>query len=134
MTQPASFQLSALPEDYAILKFPVQSAVPAWATMGSFHSVTRTSEELSVVTALAHIPPELLENLANRWRVFKVCGPFALNEVGVLAALAAPLANAGVSVFVVSTYDTDYLLVNEKQFETAVSAWSRSGQRVSGRI
>ena len=131
MTHPGSFNLSLLPEDYAILTLPAASPAPAWAMAGSFFSITRTSEELSVVTAMQNVPPELQRNVSSRWRAFKVHGPFALNEVGVLAALAAPMANAGISIFVDSTYATDYLLVNAAQVEPAVSALSCSGNQVS---
>jgi uncharacterized protein len=64
------------------------------------------------------------------WRALKVAGRFALSEVGVLAALAAPLATASVSLFVISTFDTDYLLVSEKQLPAAIAALIGAGHRI----
>ena len=60
----------------------------------------------------------------------KVAGPFALSAVGVLAALATPLAKASISLFVISTFDTDYLLVSEKQLHAAIAALRDAGHRV----
>ena len=134
MAKPTSFTLSPLPEHYAILKFPAESPMPDWAMTDGFFSITRTSDELSVVTPLRNVPQDLLRNFPSPWRVFKVHGPFALNEVGVLASLAAPLAQAGISIFVISTHDTDYLLVNVKTFEAAMSALLRAGHRVAGSV
>ena len=67
---------------------------------------------------------------ATRWRALRVHGPFALSEVGVLAALSAPLAEARISIFVVSTYDTDYLLVQSEQLDRAIEALRRASHQV----
>jgi hypothetical protein len=64
------------------------------------------------------------------WRVLKVHGPFALSEIGVLAALAAPLARAKISLFAVSTFDTDYLLVSDKKLDAATAALRAAGHGV----
>jgi len=68
------------------------------------------------------------------WRALQVKGPFALSEIGVLAALAAPLAEAKVSLFAISTFDTDYLLVSEKQLHTALAALRHAGHRIAGSV
>jgi uncharacterized protein len=128
MTNDRSFTLSVLPEKYRILKFPPDSPMPAWAEAGEFFSVTRTSEELSIVTACKNVPAEV--KVSGKWRALKVHGPFALDEVGVFALLAVPLASAGISIFVISTYDTDYLLVNAEQCDAAVSVLRNAGHRV----
>ena len=65
------------------------------------------------------------------WRVLKLEGPFGFSEVGVLVSVAGPLAGAGVSVFAVSTYDTDYVLVKEEQLRPAVAALRGRGHEVS---
>jgi len=123
-----SFELSLLPETFAICRLSPEAVVPEWATRGQFFSITRTREELSVIAETAFVPENLLPKLS--WRVMKVHGPFNLSEVGVLAALVAPLAGAGVSVFTISTFDTDYLLVQCIQLREAITAFRHAGHTV----
>ena len=114
-----SFELSLLAETFTICHLAADAAVPEWATQGQFFSITRTSEELSVIVDTALVPAGLRTKIT--WRAMKVHGPFDLSEVGVLAALVQPLADAGVSVFAVSTFDTDFLLVQCSQLREAIS-------------
>jgi hypothetical protein len=123
-----SFELSLLAETFTICHLAADAAVPEWATRGQFFSITRTSEELSIIVEAALVP-ELLRTEVS-WRVMKVHGPFDLSEVGVLAALVQPLAAAGVSVFAVSTLDTDYLLVQRSQLREAVTGLRNAAHRV----
>jgi uncharacterized protein len=122
------FDLSVLPQTLAIVRLSADAPVPPWATQGAFFSVTRTRDELSVVCAAAQVPPGIAKE--TEWRALKVAGPFALSEVGVLAALAGPLAKASVSLFVISTFDTDYLLVSEEQLHAAMAALKDSGHHI----
>ena len=123
-----SFELSLLAETFTICHLAADAAVPEWATQGQFFSVTRTSEELSVIAETALVPDRLRTELS--WRVMKVHGPFDLSEVGVLVSLVAPLAAAGVSVFAVSTFDTDYLLVQCSQLREGVTALRNAAHTV----
>ena len=122
------FELSLLPERFAIVRLAPDAPVPFWAAQGSFFSITRTAEELSIVTAARNIP-EGVQKRAD-WRAWKVHGPFALSEIGVLSALAVPLAGAKISLFVISTFDTDYLLVNAEHLQAAVAALKKAGHQV----
>ncbi len=65
------------------------------------------------------------------WRCLRVLGPLGFGMTGVLASLSGPLASSGVSIFVVSTYETDYLMVQERDLERAVDALTRAGHRVA---
>jgi hypothetical protein len=121
----STFTLSLLPKVFAICKLPADSAVPQWAAQGSFCSVTRTSDELSIVAEFELVPEDIRPEIV--WRILKVRGPFDLSVVGVLASLVAPLAEAGLSVFTVSTFDTDYLLTQTGQLHAAVDALRRAG-------
>jgi hypothetical protein len=123
-----SFELSLLPETFAIYRLAPEAVVPEWATQGQFFSITRTSEELSVIAETALVPARM--RTAVSWRVMKVHGPFDFSEVGVLASLVAPLAAAGVSVFTISTFDTDYLLVQCIQLREAVAGLRNAGHTV----
>jgi hypothetical protein len=122
------FDLSVLPGTFAMVRLAADAPLPAWATHGSFFSVTRTDDELSIVCLAAQVPSGI--SGAGGFRALKVKGPFALTEVGVLAALAVPLAEAKVSVFAISTFDTDYLLVSEKQLHAAIAALRSAGHRI----
>jgi hypothetical protein len=113
---------------YAIAKFPCDAAIPAWATVSEFFSVTRTLEELSVVTGEASVPTEL--KASRGWRMLKVHGPFKFDETGVVSALANPLARVGVGIFVISTFDTDYLLVQHEEIPVAVETLEHAGHRI----
>ncbi len=121
-------ELSLLPERFAISRLAAESPIPAWATQGPFFSVTRTGDELSVVTELSRVPVGVQSQPG--WRVLKVHGPFVLSEIGVLAALAMPLAEAKISLFAVSTFDTDYLLVASETLAAAVAALERAGHTI----
>ena len=123
-----SFELSLLAETFAICRLAPDAAVPEWATQGQFFSLTRTSDELSVITETAFVPERW--RTAVSWRVMKVHGPFDFSEVGVLASLVGPLAAAGVSVFTISTFETDYLLVQCGQLRDTVAGLRNAGHTV----
>jgi hypothetical protein len=122
------FDLIVLPDSLVIVRLSPDAALPPWATQGAFFSVTRTGEELSIVCVARQIPPGVAAEAG--WRALKVAGRFALSEVGVLASLAAPLAKASISLFVISTFDTDYLLISEKQLPAAVAALREAGHHI----
>ena|SRR5712664_3597137 len=122
------FDLTVLPGHFAMTRLAAEAPLPSWATHGDFFSITRTRDELSIVCRADQVPNGIAAEAG--WRALKVAGPFALSEIGVLSALAAPLAKAKVSLFAISTFDTDYLLVNEKQLLAAVAALKGAGHRV----
>ena len=127
---PRLLTLSLLTGRYAVAKLPAGVAIPESATQGEFFSVTRTADELSLVTAERNVPAGA--NVAEGWRVFKVHGPLEFSEVGVLASLTESLARENVAVFVVSTFDTDYLLVREESLRAAIAALQRVGHQLLG--
>ena len=122
------FDLTVLPKPLAMVRLAGDAALPDWATRDAFFSVTGTGEELSIVCRADRVPSVVPAE--KGWRALKVKGPFALSEVGVLAPLASTLADAKVSLFAISTFDTDYLLVSEKQLPAAVAALRSAGHRV----
>ena len=123
-----SFELSLLAETFTICRLAPVAVVPEWATRGQFFSITRTSDELSVIAETALVPERLRTDVS--WRALKVQGPFDFSEVGVLAALVGPLATAAVSVFTISTFETDYLLVQRIQLREAVAGLRNAGHTV----
>ncbi len=122
------FELTLLPERFAISRLVADAPIPAWATQGPFFSVTRTGDELSIVSELSRVPVGVQSQPG--WPVFKVHGPFVLSEIGVLSALAAPLAEAKISLFAVSTFDTDYLLVAVETLPAAIHALGQAGHTI----
>ena len=120
--------LTVLPETLAICRLSVDVAVPEWAMIGEFVSITHTAAELSIVCAEANVP---LDVKADRgWRALKVAGPLDFALTGVLAALADPLARAHMSIFAISTFDTDYLLVQGHNLTRACEVLQQAGHVV----
>jgi uncharacterized protein len=122
--------LSPLPGRWAVCRLHAEAAVPAWAEGGSFFSATRTREELSIVCEEAAVPEGV--KAERGWAALRLHGPIPFATTGVLASLAAPLAAAGISLFALSTFDTDYLLVKAESLAAAVSALRKSGFEVRG--
>jgi hypothetical protein len=114
---------------FAVCRLGAEAPIPSWATAGSFFSITRTADELSVVCGQDAVPEGVVGE--RGWRCLRVAGTMPFSVVGVLASLAAPLAEAGISVFAVSTFDTDYLLVKEKDLTAALDTLRRQGHAVS---
>jgi len=113
--------LSLLPETLAVARLPAGAALPGWIDWSDpFVTVSRTRDELSVVCPEARLPPGF-EEAERGWRGFKVEGPLDFALTGILARLAAPLAEAGISIFAISTFDTDYLLVRSGDLAAATT-------------
>jgi hypothetical protein len=117
--------LLVLEGTFAVRRLGRDVSVPPWATAGVFASITRTPDELSVVCAEEAVPDWV--KCERGWRCLRVAGTIEFSVVGVLAVLAVPLAEAGLSVFAVSTFDTDYLLVKDKDLAAALDALRRAG-------
>jgi hypothetical protein len=122
-------RLELLPGTYAVCRLEAAEPVPGWAGAGPFVSMTRTEAELSVVCPEGAVPAEVRKEPG--WRCLRVVGPLGFGMTGVLASLAGPLASSGVSIFVVSTYDTDYLMVQDRDLERGKDALERAGHTVA---
>lgn len=109
--------LSILPEKLGICRLDKNSPVPDWTEKISFCSIARTKDELSIVCPQDKIPAGVL--VEKNWRAFKVEGPLGFSLTGIVASLSKPLAEAEISIFYISTYETDYLLAEEKNFAKA---------------
>ncbi|MDQ3704854.1 MAG: ACT domain-containing protein [Chloroflexota bacterium] len=121
--------LAVLPGTYAVCRLDGAAAVPAWATSGDFFSVTRTADELSVVCEQGVVPQGVL--CEGSWRCLKVQGPLDFSLTGILASLAVPLAEVSISIFALSTYDTDYIMVKATDLGGAVAVLSGSGHTIT---
>ena len=120
--------LSLLSDTYAICRLGPEADIPSWALAGDFCSVTRTIEELSLV-CLQEVVPEGTR-CEKGYRCLKVGGPLDFSLTGILNSLTIPLAEAGISVLAISTFDTDYLLVKESQVDRAIQELVHAGHQV----
>jgi hypothetical protein len=120
--------LSLLPDTLAVCRLAPDADVPAWAWTGEPASVTRTRDELSIVCRADAVPGDVCAE--GGWRCLKVQGPLDFALTGILAALTAPLAAAGIALFAISTYDTDYLLVKAEMLDRAAEVLRGAGHRV----
>ncbi len=125
---PRRLTISTLPGRLAVCGLDPGEPVPAWATTGPLISVTRTGEEVSVVCAEAAVPDGV--KCEKGWRCLRIRGPLSFTETGVLSSLAAPLARAGISIFVVSTYGTDNILVKEELLGMAQAVLASEGHTI----
>ncbi len=120
--------LTLLPGTVAICRLDACAEIPSWACKGDFFSITRTAHELSIICPQESVPAGVRRE--KGYRCFKVKGPLDFASTGILDLLTTPLAQAGVSVFAVSTFDTDYLLVKQEQTKKAIVALSEAGHHV----
>ena len=120
--------LSVVDGIFAVCKLSADATIPAWATAGHFFSITRTADELSIVCDQDAIPEGVIGE--RGWRCLRIAGTMPFSVVGVLALLTSPLAEAGISVFAVSTFETDYLFVKAEDLERAVDVLRRRGHSI----
>lgn len=132
--QALSLTLLVLPGELAVVRLPPDAHVPPWAftaAPGALWSMTRTDEEVSLVRAAEAVPSDA--RAERGWRSLRIAGTIDLGLTGVLASVLAPLGEAAISIFAVSTYDTDYVLVREHALESAIDALRAAGHEVRER-
>jgi len=120
--------LSVLPGRLALCRLGPDEPIPGWVFSASFWSITRTDEEVSLLVPEESVPSSWTAK--KGWCCLKVLGPLDLSLTGVLASLMTPLAQAEVSTLAISTYDTDYLLVRNKDVDRAKEVLTGNGHRV----
>jgi hypothetical protein len=121
--------LELLADTLAICRLDAGAAVPTWTAQSSgFLTVSRTAEELSITALQRAVPADV--SCERDYRALRVRGPLPLNLVGILTSIADPLAEVGLSICAISTYDTDYVLVKARDLEAALRALERAGHQV----
>ena len=128
MTQQAH-QLEQLPEALVVVRLAPGAEIPVWAESSSILSITATATETSLVCAARGVPPKAVQH--GPLTGFAVKGPLDLSLVGVLHQLLGPLVEEQISVFTLSTYDTDWILVRQADEDRAAEAWRRDGHEVT---
>jgi hypothetical protein len=124
-----TYTLNRYPETLAVVRLPAGAELPAWAEASSLLSITATATETSVVCAGRNVPTKTRHQ--KPFTAFEVQGPLDLALTGVLAALLTPLAEAGISVFTLSTFDTDWILVPTAEADRAEEEWRRRGHETA---
>ncbi len=113
---------------FAVCQLASSDSIPSWATVGNLVSITRTGDELSIVCSQDAVPAGV--KCERGWRALRVVGSMEFSAVGVLASLVGPLAEAGISIFALSTFDTDYLLVKQQTLDAAAAALKHHGHAI----
>jgi hypothetical protein len=119
-----------LPGTYAIVRLAPDAPVPGWAAKGDFISITRTAGELSIVCPTDILPSDV--HSPQRWVCLKLEGPFPFSQTGVLLSFIEPLSTKDVPIFALSTYDTDYVLIQE-EFAWAIDVLREAGHELRPR-
>ena len=122
-------ELEQFPEQIAVVRLGPGAEVPGWAESSSVFAVIATARETTVVCAGRSVPRKAKQ--AGPFTAFAVVGTLDFALTGVLAGLLAPLAEEQISVFTLSTYDTDWILVPRDDAERAAEAWRRRGHTVA---
>jgi hypothetical protein len=126
---PGTFVLEQFPEKIAVVRLAPGAEVPTWAESSSLFSITATARETSLVCAARSVPKKAQQ--AGPFTAFAVRGPLDFALTGVLARLLEPLADAEISVFTISTFDTDWILVPVALADRAAEEWRSSGHEVA---
>jgi hypothetical protein len=130
--KPETFKLNRYPETLAVVRLGPGTEVPKWAESSSLFSITATATETSIVCAARSVPKKSVHQ--RPFTAFEVQGPLDFALTGVLAELLAPLAAAEISVFTLSTFDTDWILVPGDKADAAAEEWRRSGHEVTAAV
>jgi len=115
-----------LERTYSIYRFRSESDLPGWIYSSEFYSITKTEDEISLVAVQNGLIPEGV--LCNRdWRILKIEGPLDSSLIGIIAEITSILAEKNISVFTISTYETDYILVKQHDLDRGIEALKEKG-------
>lgn len=120
--------LTVLNELFAVCRVDSKDDIPNWATKSKWFSITKTDEELSIACEEKMVPADI--DYEGQWRSLKVLGPLDFALVGILAEISKVLAKNKISIFVVSTYDTDYILIKDNLIDKAVDVLKQNGCKI----
>ena len=119
-----------LPGPYAIVRLAPDAPVPDWVDEGYFTSVTRTADELSIVCPAENLPTGIPSS--QRWICLRLEGPFPFSQTGVLMSFVEPLSTNGIPIFAISTYDTDYVFIQEEFAGASLNVLQEAGHELCG--
>lgn len=120
--------MKLLKERYGVCRLDKTELIPEWAKDSDFFSITKTSDELSIVCTQENIPKDI--KCERDWRILKVQGPLDFSLIGILSSISTILSKNEISIFAISTYDTDYILVRNKDIDNAINALIKENYEV----
>lgn len=120
--------MKLLKEKYGVCRLDKNELIPEWAQKGDFFSITKTKDELSIVCSQNNIPANI--KCEKEWRILKIEGPLDFSLIGILSSISSILAQRRISIFAISTYDTDYILVKESDIDNAIEVLMKEGYEV----
>ena len=121
-------KFQSLAEAYAILRLEPDAQIPDGAAQGEFISITRTADELSIVCPATYLPPTI--RAPQRWTCLKLEGPFPFSLTGILLSFIQPISDNAIPIFAVSTYETDYVLIQEEFSKKALAVLREAGHEL----
>lgn len=116
------FTMKLLKDRFAVCRLNNNELIPQWAKENNFFSITKTQDELSIVCSQDNIPDEV--KCEKDWSTLKVEGPLDFSLIGILSSISTILAENKISIFAISTYDTDYILIKDSEINKAIDALS----------
>ena len=123
-----NFEISIIDQPLAISRFGPKDPIPAWVYTSDIFSITRTQDELSIISDERKTPGDIV--CEKGWAGLKLEGIFAFELTGVLASVITPLSTNGISIFAMSTYNTDYILVKSSQLNQAILVLQKEGHYI----
>ncbi|WP_026884752.1 ACT domain-containing protein [Clostridium akagii] len=120
--------LKLLKEKYGVCRLSAEESIPKWGKNSPFYSITKTVDELSIVCYEDCIPRDI--KCEKDWRVLKVQGTLDFSLIGIISSISTILAHEKISIFAISTFDTDYILVKDKDIDNAANALSNEGYEI----
>lgn len=111
-------KMKLLSGEFVVCRLEAEDCVPTWIATKNFYSISRTEEELSIVCLDKNIPMEV--KCEKEWKILKIEGPLDFSLIGILSKISTLLANEKISIFAISTYDTDYIMIKKEKLEEAI--------------
>lgn len=110
---------------FSLCSLTPQDPIPAWVVLSSFYTISKTNDELSIVCESQYVPAGIKQH--GNWSLLKIAAVLDLSLTGITAKFSTALADAGVNLCVIATFETDYILVKHKKLQTAIAALQNAG-------
>lgn len=127
MTAPI-LTMNLFKEKFAVCRLGKNDAIPQWSKNDIFYSVTKTMDELSIVCLENDVPHNVKHE--NNWRILKIQGPLDFSLIGIIAKISSILAEEKISIFALSTFDTDYILLKDNNVKNAVNILNKNNYKI----
>ena len=119
-----------LSKTYSIYRFKKDSILPDWIYSSDFYSITQTKDELSVIAVQTNL---ILDDtlISKDWRIFQIVGPLDFSLIGIIADISKIFKDKQISIFTISTYETDYILIKQKDLNLGADALRKKEHKIT---